>query len=233
MRISALEVATAILEEVKSATTDQDAASLAICLSRNNGAFRIGQTRAVWLVLGSVLAAGNADGSHPVVVATSQRLLTRSGALLPTEAVARTFRDAVIRDVGTDDNGCYPSGYRKSWAPALCTNVRPGEVSLGGAFMEPKETTVGLITADNEYAWYDLAPQANFPVGHVVFRIKANGVLVAYQRVQTSRWLCITATRPACPVPLASILERLEASEIVPASGRIPVVTTRIVVPGA
>jgi hypothetical protein len=38
--------------------------------------------------------------------------------------------------------------------------------------------------------------------------------------------------RPACPIPLESILDRLDVSEIEPVDGRLPVIHTRLAPPG-
>jgi hypothetical protein len=234
MRVSALEVARAIFQMANVTNADeQDTKNLAICVGRGNGAFRIGQTRTVWLVLGPVLSAGDPSAVEPLITATNLRLLSRPRALLSTEAVARTFRDTVSRNIGTIEDGCYPAGYRATWAPALCSDIPPGQVPIGGVLVERRATTTGIMSPDNEYAWYDLGPLADLPVGNVVYRLKGNGVLVAYQRIQSHKWLCVIAAQPTCPVSLESILRRLDATEIEAVPGRPPIVFVRLATPNA
>jgi hypothetical protein len=214
MHVSAAQIAEAILTAAGTVPDPNITNDLASCIAHSNGALRVGETRTVWLVLGSVLEAGGATTANPLLVRYGLRVTPRPGALMPTDRVASTFRDAVRAGIGRAGRD-YPPDYRRTWAPRPTVSDDP--VPMGGVGQSlTVANSIDVLKAGNEFDWFNLESLRDFPVGCVVYRLKSTGPLAAYQRVTPTRWLSISIPDPFCPIDLGAVLNELNVSSIGP-----------------
>jgi hypothetical protein len=225
MRVSALDAAKSVLGQLpidREMIDDTVLTSAAACLGHANGAFRVGNTSAVVLVLCDIAICDNNRCPHIVL----SELTTEwpSARTTIVRQLAERRRQRLETHIGSN-SGYYPQGYHQTWLPVL-TSDTDGVPFGGPAGVKPTANTVSQ-KAGHTVDWYDLGIQDDFPKGCVIWRIQG-GRLIAYQRVLPNL-LVLVAERlsPEPAVNIPAITQRLGSPEsIEPTTGLRPLVFT-------
>jgi hypothetical protein len=219
---SALEVARVILGQIRGEHETIDDATLAaaaICLSNANGAFRVGNTTKVVLVLCDISTCDNDLCPH--IVSATLPTEWQDSAGYPVPRLARLFRSKVIVHIG--DEIYFPPRFHDTWMAVLAEAEEA--IPFGGPTgIAPVAVTDSQKNGEMVH-WHNLGDIESFPIGCVIWAVRRDGTLVAYQRLLSN--LFVTVARLQNPMPAANptaVLARLQTTSFEPVQGKPPVV---------